>query len=383
VVAVYQGATLAELTEIACNDQAPGSSASKVVTPLTGGTTYRIQVSSWAWVHAGVPHSTGPITTEITAGVYLPPVNDEPNGAVTLVPGAQITLDTTGATTSWVDDVFGAMFGCSGQATVWYVALSGTFDELFLDTSGTSFDSELLVLEVTNEGYVTDGWCASDGGTQDDARLRIVTAPGNNYFVRVASEDGATGMMNLTALEGTTAVPAAPTGVSAVGGDSSAQVSWTAAAPNGSPVTGYTITSSPGGVTQTVGGTVTTATVTGLTNGTSYTFTVKATNAIGTGPASTPSNAVTPAGRPQQMPAPKVVVRGSKAIVKWKTASANGSPITGYKVDISKGKDKNRPPSARKVVYKNLKPGKYKVRITASNAIGNGPYSTRTKFRIR
>ena len=42
------------------------------------------------------------------------------------------------------------------------------------------------------------------------------------------------------------------------------------------------------------GASATTTTVTGLTNGTTYTFTVKATNAIGTGPESTPSNGVTP-----------------------------------------------------------------------------------------
>ena len=45
---------------------------------------------------------------------------------------------------------------------------------------------------------------------------------------------------------------------------------------------------------QTGTGTASPITVTGLTNGDSYTFTVKATNAIGTGPASAPSNAVTP-----------------------------------------------------------------------------------------
>ncbi|MCA0145752.1 S8 family serine peptidase [Blastococcus sp. LR1] len=92
---------------------------------------------------------------------------------------------------------------------------------------------------------------------------------------------------------GSIAVPGAPTGVKAVPGDRAATVSWSAAAANGSPVTSYTVTASPGGQTATVAGR--TATVGGLSNGTSYTFRVTATNAGGAGPASAPSAAVKPA----------------------------------------------------------------------------------------
>ncbi|MGZ6126389.1 MAG: apiosidase-like domain-containing protein, partial [Myxococcales bacterium] len=95
-------------------------------------------------------------------------------------------------------------------------------------------------------------------------------------------------------------VPGAPTGVAAVGGDAQATVQWTPPANNGgSAITAYTVSSNPGDLRASVGGTVTTATVAGLANGTSYTFTVFATNAVGDGPSSAASAPVIPASAGQ------------------------------------------------------------------------------------
>lgn len=96
-------------------------------------------------------------------------------------------------------------------------------------------------------------------------------------------------------LAGSGSKPDAPTvGTATATGTTTATVAYTAPAyDGGSPITSYTATSSPGGITGTISqagsGTIT---VSGLSSGTNYTFTVTATNALGTSPASSASNSI-------------------------------------------------------------------------------------------
>ena len=89
--------------------------------------------------------------------------------------------------------------------------------------------------------------------------------------------------------------------MTASAGNANAVVTWKTPSSNGgSPITNYTVTaadstnSAHGGQTCAWTTGALTCTVTGLTNGDSYTFTVTATNAEGTGPASAASNSVIP-----------------------------------------------------------------------------------------
>jgi hypothetical protein len=101
--------------------------------------------------------------------------------------------------------------------------------------------------------------------------------------------------------------PGAPASVTAIPGDASAAVSWTAPADPGSyPVSTYQVTATPGGrscITSTL-----TCEVSGLTNATTYTFTVRALSGAGWGAWSASSNPVTP----QADPKPSILISGSR-----------------------------------------------------------------------
>lgn len=118
--------------------------------------------------------------------------------------------------------------------------------------------------------------------------------------------------------------PPSPTGASATAGDQQATVSCTAPVTNGgATITSYTATASPGGAHASAPSCP--ITVTGLTDGTAYTFTVTVTNTLGTSPPSTASNAVTPVDT--HPPAAPTALSGkfpsSSLVLSWRASTDN------------------------------------------------------------
>ena len=151
-------------------------------------------------------------------------------------------------------------------------------------------------IATSSPGNITGTLNQAGSGTINISGLTVGTS--YTFTVRAVNAAGQSVASSASNSITTYSVPGAPTiGTATQTGQTTATVSFTAPASNGgATITSYTAVSSPGGVTGTLNqagsGTIS---ISGLTSGTSYTFTVYATNSIGNSSSSSSSNQITTA----------------------------------------------------------------------------------------
>ncbi len=242
-----------------------------------------------------------------------------------------------------------------------------------------STDSGFNRYVVTSPWSSTASWALPSGTLQ----------PGTTYYWRVIGRDSHKASSSWSSSDSfsVAAAPGTPSGVSASGGSGQASLSWTAPGNGGSPISGYSVTPYLGGHPQTPvaepGGS-SGATLTGLSNGGAYMFTVSASNAMGAGPTSGFSNVVTPAGAPG-VPGSVAAVAGNGQIsASWAPAAGNGASVSGYTVDAYAGGNLvgsvtvAGTASTAQLTQGIVNGTAYTVTVAASNAVGTGAPSPAT-----
>ena len=176
--------------------------------------------------------------------------------------------------------------------------------------------------------------------------------------------------------------PDAPAAPIAVPGNAQVALSWTAPADGGSPITGYTVSYKPTAgsswTTQAVTAPTTSATVSGLTNGTGYDFKVRAVNDIGAGDYSAVTSA-TPSTVPSTPTGLDAVAADRQVALTWTAPFDGGSAITGYTVAY-KAADARKwttttSTDTSATISGLLNGTQYAFKVLASNVNGNSAYT--------
>jgi hypothetical protein len=257
-------------------------------------------------------------------------------------------------------------------------------------TYGNSWPDELAGSVLLGDGTgsfgahieFTAGYYASSvaiGDLNGDGRPDLAVVAQDSYAVSV--------LLNAPAVP---KAPGPPTVRTVTAGNQTATISWNPPVSDGfSPITGYVVTPYIGGTAQSpvaFDSIATTQTVTGLTNGATYTFTVAAINALGTGPNSAASNPVTPATVPGAPTLGQATVTDRIVTVQWGApGSDGGSPITGYKVtpyidDIAQSPVTFMSTATTETIKGLTNGATYTFTVAAINAVGTGPASEHSNF---
>ena len=305
------------ISAVTAQDGALGLSLSAPSTgaPVTGY-DYRVNGGSWIAVASastsivipGLVNGTS-YTVEVRAesAVGVGAVSAPASGTPLAVPGAP-TISSLAASNGAVSVEFAPGFNGGSAISSYAYQLNGGS---WVSVSGTSSPIQIMGLTA---------------GTTYSVALRAVNSVGPGASSAPASVT-------------TPALPGAPTISSAAAGDGTALVSFASGSTGGSPIQGYEYQTTSAGPWTTVPGSSSPVLITGLTNGTTYSVRIRATNAVGTGSASTAAP-VTPATVPG---APSIVgdtVAGGEATLSadFTAPSSNGgSAITNYQYSTDAG----------------------------------------------
>lgn len=233
-----------------------GSTYTYTVTGLTNGTTYNFVVKA-----SNMGGDSGS-SNEVSATPQVP------------VPGAPVLLPAT------VSD--------SKVSLAWNSINGSTGYKVYKSTASGEYGAEEATVTSSTYNYEVTG----------------LTNGTPYYFVVKATNPGGDSAASNEVSATPITYPAAPTNVIAVAGNRQAVVSFDESSENGGiPITRYEVTALPGNITAV--GSASPITVEGLTNGITYTFTVKAVNDAGSSTASAASNTVTLSSTTESSPAPQ------------------------------------------------------------------------------
>lgn len=203
-----------------------------------------------------------------------------------------------------------------------------------------SWTAPTTVVETGVTEYIVtsypDGYSSSCIVSLESLVLTGLTNGVEYTFTVIAANSGASSVESDPSNPVTpfTEPPSAPRNILVSPRSASAVVSWEPSTyDGGSEITGYRIVSVPDNKIQTVGPDITSVTMTGLKNGTSYTFRVFGVNAIGF---SGQSNSITPYALPGNPKIGVPVIGNNTVTLSWTAVpGAVASPITAYKLTRS------------------------------------------------
>ncbi|MCU0274267.1 MAG: fibronectin type III domain-containing protein, partial [Acidimicrobiales bacterium] len=418
------------------DDVSPGTGAT--ITGLANGTAYEVRVAAVNGVGASAWTAPVTATPRTVPGAPGTPATAPNEGRVTLTwtapsesGGAPVTdyviehrtlplgswtvfadTVTTGTTVS----VTGLVNGTAYELRVAAVneAGAGAWSSIVSATPRTTASAPGTPVATVGNAQLQLGWTApsSDGGAAITDYTVEYRAVGETVWVELADGVNPTpgavvsGLTNGTAYEARVAarnaagagawspvvtatplaVPDAPTALTATPGDGQMVLGWTAGADNGGAITDYLVEIRTGGGSWSTfadGTTATTgATVTGLTNGTTYELRVAAVNAAGTGPWAGPVSTA-PRTTPTAPTAVAATPDDAAIDLSWAVpASDGGAAVTDYQVrfrpigNVTWTTVDDGTSTATTLTVSGLDNGTgYELEVRAVNAAGAGPWA--------